>query len=191
MAALHPVVSQHRVHVVGASGSGTSTLGRTLAEQLQWKFFDTDEFYWMPSEPPFQSKRAIPERIALLEAELPRHDSWVLSGSLAGWGDSLARYFTDIVFLTLDPVVRLERLTAREASRYGVSRLAPGGDMHEAHAAFMAWAALYDESGHSQRSRSLHETWLRQMPPDVRIHRLDSNVTPAALATACRHSVLA
>ena len=57
---------RHRLHVFGPSGAGTSTLGRTLAECLASQHFDTDDFYWVPTDPPFRDKRPIPERRGLM-----------------------------------------------------------------------------------------------------------------------------
>jgi adenylate kinase family enzyme len=34
----------HRIHILEASGSGTTTLGRALAEHLQHPHFDTDDY---------------------------------------------------------------------------------------------------------------------------------------------------
>jgi hypothetical protein len=42
----------HRIHILGAAGSGTPTLGRTLAERLQYPHFDTDAYFWVPTDPP-------------------------------------------------------------------------------------------------------------------------------------------
>jgi Shikimate kinase len=42
----------HRIHILGASGSGTTTLGRALAERLQYPHFDTDDSFWVPTDPP-------------------------------------------------------------------------------------------------------------------------------------------
>jgi hypothetical protein len=36
------------IHITGASGSGTSTLGRALVERLGAVHLDTDDFYWSP-----------------------------------------------------------------------------------------------------------------------------------------------
>src|SRR5678809_1323103 len=41
----------NRIHILGASGSGT-TLGRALAEHLQGSHFDTDDYSWLPTDPP-------------------------------------------------------------------------------------------------------------------------------------------
>jgi len=77
----------NRIHIVGASGSGTTTLGRALAERLQCPHFDTDAYFWLPTEPPFTEKRETILRQRLLMDDLTARKSWVLSGSLCGWGD--------------------------------------------------------------------------------------------------------
>lgn len=47
------------IHIYGASGSGTSTLGRYLAEQFQYAFLDSDDYFWLPTDPKFTTKRPI------------------------------------------------------------------------------------------------------------------------------------
>jgi adenylate kinase family enzyme len=56
----------HRLHILGASGSGITTLGRALAERLQYPHVDTDDYFWLPTEPPFTHQRARTERQQLL-----------------------------------------------------------------------------------------------------------------------------
>ena len=159
-----------RLHIVGASGAGTTTLGRALAARLEVAHFDTDDFFWLPSDPPFQKIRERAERQALLGAALARHPAWVLSGSLCGWGDVFIPRFELVVFLWLAPEIRLARLRARERERYGGAS-APGGPLHAKSAAFLAWAAGYDEGlDVPERCRKLHEQWLAALPcPVVRI----------------------
>lgn len=41
------------IHITGASGSGTTTLGRALAQALGWRYLDADRYYWLPTSPPF------------------------------------------------------------------------------------------------------------------------------------------
>lgn len=59
-----------RIHIFGASGSGTTTLGRELSSRLGIVHLDTDDYYWFPTDPPFTAKRPIAERIELLKNEL-------------------------------------------------------------------------------------------------------------------------
>ncbi len=156
-----------RVHIVGASGSGTTTLGRALATRLGCPHLDTDDFFWLPSDPPFQHVRERAERQALLGAALERSPGWVLSGSLCGWGDLFIPLFERVVFLWLAPDIRLARLRERERVRQGAA-IAPGGPRHEAYERFMTWAAGYDDGlDIPERCRRLHEQWLPALPCPV------------------------
>lgn len=45
------------IHIYGASGSGTSTLGRKICDELGYKFMDSDDYFWMPTIPQYLKKR--------------------------------------------------------------------------------------------------------------------------------------
>ncbi len=153
-----------RIHIVGASGSGTTALASAIATRYGHRHLDTDDFFWMPTSPPFRMTRPQEERLALLRQALLEADAWVLSGSLCGWGDPLIPHFDLVVFLAVPTEIRLERLRAREIERYGEQALAPGGDLHAPHLEFLEWAGRYDTGGLEMRSRVLHEAWLAALP---------------------------
>ena len=153
-----------RIHIVGASGSGTTTLGMALSVRLGYPQLDTDDYFWEPSDPPFQRPRERHERQTILARALDAHPRWVLSGSLCGRGDIFIPRFDLVIFLSVPTEIRLARLKQREQLRYGSEALAPGGAMHEAHVAFMNWAAAYDDGGDDMRSRRRHEKWLAALP---------------------------
>lgn len=169
-----------RVHITGASGSGTTTLGRALADAWSVPHADVDDYFWRPTVPPYAAKRPDPERLALMEAVFAPRDAWVLTGSLMGWGDALAERFDAVVFLTLSPTTRLARLRAREERRYG-DAIAPGGAADAEHQAFLEWAAGYDEAGFSGRSRVAHDRWLAELPCAV-LHLDSAQPVPDLLA---------
>lgn len=148
-----------RIHIFGASGSGTSTLGAHLAQAIGGRHLDTDAYYWHKTDPPFTQKRDPAERIRMIERDIQGTTTWVLSGAICGWGEPLLHHLTLAVFLYLDPVLRMARIAERERTRYG-SRLLPGADMHEQHVAFMAWAGSYDHAKPPTRSLDLHERWM-------------------------------
>ncbi|MHC0053355.1 AAA family ATPase [Actibacterium sp. D379-3] len=158
-----------RIHVLGASGSGTSTLARALASVLASQAFDTDDFYWRPTDPPFREKRPVAERLMMMEELfLPRTD-WVLSGSFAGWGDPAIPRLTHVVFLTLPSGIRLARLRARERQRYGAA-IGPGGTRATAFRSFLDWAMRYDDPHFTGRSQRLHDLWLEELTcPVIRL----------------------
>jgi adenylate kinase family enzyme len=167
-----------RVHILGASGAGTSTLGGALAAAVGTAtHLDTDDYFWEPTDPPFERARPPETRLSLLSADLDSQRSWVLSGCLCGWGDPLIPRFELVVFMWATEAVRLARLRAREREQFGADALAPGGAMHENHEAFIAWAASYDDGDLSMRSRARHEAWLSLLP--CRVVRLEA-VAPVA-----------
>lgn len=159
------------IHILGASGSGITSLGAALARSFGHTHLDTDDYYWEPTEPLFQRKRELPQRQRLLGAALDAHSRWVLSESLCGWGDKFIPRFDVVVFLLIPAEIRLARLTEREEGRYGREALAPRGAMHGAHEAFMKWAAAYDEGGEDVRSRRRHEMWMAGLT--CPLHRLE------------------
>ncbi len=161
----------YKIHIVGAAGAGTTTLGMALAERLNVAYFDTDYFYWQQTENPFTVARPKEQRIRLLQEQTAGLEGWVLSGSLCGWGDPMAAHFTHVVFLRLAPETRLHRLYLREVQRYG-DQILEGGSRHENSVAFLAWAARYDDGNHSLRSLRRHESWLKALSCPV--IRLDS-----------------
>lgn len=160
-----------RIHIVGASGSGTTTLGLALADRLGQPHVDADSLFWLPTDPPFTTRRPKDDRQALLHRLLPVAGQWVFSGSAVQWATPIEPFYDLVVFLRLDPAVRLERLRRREAARYG-KRLEADGDMAAASAEFLKWAEAYDVAGVEQRSLMLHENWLATLK--VPLLRLDS-----------------
>lgn len=84
--------------------------------------------------------------------------SWVLSGSVMGWGGALAGSFDAVVFVTLDPHERLARLRARELRRYG-SRVEPGGDLEHVPSLPRVGRRLR-RSDVRGRNLASHERWL-------------------------------
>lgn len=172
--------SGSRIYITGASCAGVTTLGRALADQLAVQHLDVDDFYWMPTNPPFTTKRPSEERVSLIR-QRQGNDGWVLTGSLDGWGDALINDVDLIVFVDTPTPVRLGRLQTREKERFG-NRIAPGGDMHEIHVAFCQWASQYDDPAFSGRNRARHEAWLAGKT--VPIIRLDGTHDVADLATA-------
>ncbi|WP_421701479.1 adenylate kinase [Aliiroseovarius sp.] len=157
-----------RLHITGASCTGTTTLGVALARRLGLPHLDTDDYYWAPVDPPFSQKRPPEDRVRLMRADQGA-GGWVLSGSLMGWGEPALLSCELILFLTAPWEVRRSRLIAREQARFG-DRITPGGDMRAIHTGFLDWASRYDDPAFTGRSRARHEDWLsRQKAPVLRL----------------------
>ena len=158
-----------RLHIMGASGAGVTTLGRALADALGLPHHDTDDYYWRPTDPTYRETRSIPDRLRLMhELFLPR-PSWVLSGSLDSWGDPIICLLDHVVFLHTPTEIRLARLRDREQRR--------GWDDETND--FLAWASHYDDGTREGRSLPRHEAWLKTLCCPVL--RLDGTLPVAAL----------
>ena len=145
-----------RIHITGASGAGTTTLGAALGRRLGWKHIDADDYYWLPTEPRFQQKRDWQERLKLIVADLYSAPGVVASGSTIRWGLELEDAYDFIVYLYIPPEIRLQRLRTREIER--------NGTVNEE---FIAWAALYEDGDITVRSRRRVEAWLSERPAPV------------------------
>lgn len=148
-----------RIHIFGASGSGTTTIAKSVCDKIKYSHFDSDHYFWLPTSDPFTLERPQEERIPLMENDLSNCDRWILSGSLTGWGDALIPLFDLVVFVYVPQEIRIERLTKREHEKYG-EKILPGGSRHEASKAFLEWAASYDTGTSTGRNLAKHEKWL-------------------------------
>jgi len=138
-----------RILIIGASGSGTTTLGEALSLEHGWGFLDVDNYYWLPTTPPFQKKRNHGKRLEMIWNDLSQFDNAVVSGSIMNWGQDLEDLFDLIVFLYLDPDIRVARIKSRENARFG--SVDPN---------FLKWASEYDIGPSEGRSLVRHNSWL-------------------------------
>src|SRR5262245_27358892 len=111
--------TSRRILVVGASGSGTTTLARALAGELRIARLEIDDYFWSPTETPYRERRDERARLSLILTDLAKVRDCVLAGSVMNWGAELEDSFSLIVFLTLDAQVRVARLREREIARFG------------------------------------------------------------------------
>lgn len=152
-------MTEYRINVIGASGSGTSTLGRSLASILSIAHFDSDDYFHTLTDPPFQRPRPAEERYELIFRDLKPETNWVLSGGIVDWHPCPHLNFTCIVFLYVPTDVRIERLRLRERVRFG-NRIQAGGDMFDTHQEFLNWASRYDQGDIEGKTLARHQAYL-------------------------------
>ncbi|MBQ3155399.1 MAG: GNAT family N-acetyltransferase [Clostridia bacterium] len=178
---------KHVIHIFGASGSGTTTLGRALAADMGLVHMDTDDYYWLPTDPKFTAKRPIDERLTLMQADINAAKKGVIiSGSLTGWGDPLIPQFTHVVRLTTPTEVRIERLRQREYADFG-ERIRESGDMYVDYLAFLDWAAQYDTGDVTMRSKACHDEWQKILPCPLTVTTGAMELT--TLITQVKHAI--
>ncbi|MEQ9443307.1 MAG: AAA family ATPase [Cyclobacteriaceae bacterium] len=151
-----------KILIFGASGSGTTTLGKALAERLGYMHVDADDYYWKKTVPPFQEKIALSERNARLTSDFLSAANMIVSGSMVSWGDYWKTAFDLAIFLYLPQEIRMERLKKREAERYGDLLLTDQATIENSKA-FLAWAKKYDDEGFDGRSLKIHRNWIKAL----------------------------
>ena len=61
----------NHIHILGSSGSGTTTLASALATKHDNIHLDTDNFFWIATDPQFREKHPIVRRLDLLREAMP------------------------------------------------------------------------------------------------------------------------
>lgn len=164
-----------KLHIFGASGTGVTTLGQALAVKLNVPYFDSDDYFWKMSDPPFTIKQQREERNAQIKTDLGKAENWVLGGSVIHWGDDVFPTFDLIVFLYLPTDIRIERLRKREWERYG-DIIYTDPLRAKQFQDFINWAADYDNnSGLATRTLQAHEDWMAKV--DSPILRIADDLT--------------
>ena len=164
---------QHHILIMGAAGCGSTSLAKAIAQKMHCPHFDTDEYYWLPTQPPYTQKRPIEEREQRLREALAPHPNWIISGVLCHWGQFIIPLLSHVIFLYADLPTRLNRIKNREESLFG-DRILPTGDMHQHHQAFIEWASQYDSNGQVSRTKSEHLSWLTTLP--CQVSQLDATI---------------
>ncbi|WP_412467617.1 AAA family ATPase [Pedobacter sp. KLB.chiD] len=148
-----------KIHILGASCAGTTTLGEALSARLNIPYFDTDHFFWEKSSVPYTVKRDPILRNQMLKEELSQIESYIVGGSLVSWGEEWKQMFDLAVFLYLPKEIRMERLIKREAERYG-NNIYDDPLRHKLFLEFIDWASKYDDRTFTGRNIGIHESWL-------------------------------
>ncbi|GAA5024014.1 adenylate kinase [Marivirga lumbricoides] len=155
-----------KINILGASGSGVTTLGTELSLKLGIDYFDSDDFFWKKTEIPFSIKTDPKTRDSNILEQLSQTESWILGGSVINWSKEIYSLFDLIVFLHIPQKIRMERLKTREFERYD-KKIKTDTFWKSKFENFMVWAKDYDEvKGIANRNIKNHKSWLETQNTD-------------------------
>jgi len=161
------------INIFGASGSGVTTLGQALSEKLGYPYFDSDHYFWFPSNPPFTNRRSPEERNAMINDEMADDKNWILGGSIINWNNNWQ--FDLSVFLYIPPTIRIRRLQEREFERYG-DIIHTDRERNKLYNEFIEWARGYDELITNSRSLHSHKNWMNNLKTPLLVIEGDTTV---------------
>jgi adenylate kinase family enzyme len=140
--------------ICGLNGAGKTTLAREAANLLDYKHFDIEDFWFLPSDIPFSRCRTKDECISLMLDAMERHENFVLSAVIADYGAEIIRRFDFAVILDVPHDLRLARIKQREIERFG-GRVLKGGDMYAMQQKFYGKCAARPEDYVEQWAKNL------------------------------------
>lgn len=127
-----------RIHVIGNSGSGKSTVGARLAEVLRVPFVELDALNWLPD---WQGLNATdPAELDRRIADATCGDAWVVAGSYFEFSQRIfwPRLET-VVWLDLPRSLLLRRVLARSWRRWRTKELLWGTNRENFWHQLMVW----------------------------------------------------
>ena len=159
--------------VFGASGAGATTLGKEIAQRLNFQHLDIDDYLWCwNTKIPYTVVRSREERTKHLMNDIKKYPNFVISGTIFNDRKLFEHLFDLAVFISTPAEVCAERVRIRELARWG-DRVLPGGDMYKTtrfHGDFndyIANAQKYDTADVSKFGLKLHKQWVSELPCPV------------------------
>ena len=161
-----------KILIIGASGSGTTTLGKELEKKTNFRHLDVDDYYWKKTDPPFQEKIPLEERNRNLKNDFKEIENTIVSGSMVSWGKEWESAFDLVIFIWLNNSLRMSRLRIRESERYG-EKLLTDKEIQQRSKKFLEWANKYESPDFKGRSLKVHNDWIESL--DCKVMRLSGS----------------
>jgi len=162
-----------KILIFGASGSGTTTLGKKIERGTNFKHLDVDDYYWKKTKLPFQEKIPLNKRNENLKADFEKFENIIVSGSMVSWGKEWETSFDLAIFIRLDNEERMKRLKKREVERYG-EKLLTDKNIQRNSKEFLEWANQYENPNFDGRSFKIHNNWIELL--DCKILTIDGKL---------------
>lgn len=135
------------IMIIGPAGSGKTTLGKLVADKLEYPYFDVDDYIWKKdTKKPYTVMYSREEKISRLNNDILPYEHFVMAGSMSSFHYAFDDKFEMMVFLYVEPDIRVERVHNRAVERFG-ERIREGGDMFDNHMRFLESIRHYEKDG--------------------------------------------
>ena len=151
--------------IFGSAGAGKTTLGKIVADKLNFPYYDIDNYIWRnDTERPFTVMYTHDEKINRLMTDISKYEHFVMAGSMDSFNEPFVSLFDLAVHITASVETRIARVHKRELDKYG-DRIVLGGDMYKDHCSFIENIARYDING--SPCMRIHSQWADSLPCKV------------------------
>ena len=118
--------------ICGLNGTGKSTLGRLLADRMEYEFIDNEDLFFPKADPSymFSNPRSKEEVIRLLEERINDNNQFIFAAVKGDYGDKLIASLDYVVLIEVPKQIRSQRVRDRSYQKFG-DRILPGGDLHD------------------------------------------------------------
>ena len=125
------------IQICGLNGCGKSTLGKALAERMNFHFIDIENLYFSRTDidEPYTNPKSRAEVEKLLAEEVSKHPDFVFSAVKGDYGKDIIPLYNYIVVIDVPKKIRTWRVRNRSYQKFG-NRILMGGDLHAQEEAF-------------------------------------------------------
>lgn len=150
--------------VCGLNGVGKSTLGKALANRLDFYFIDNEDLYFPKTDPHYSytSPRSREEVEKLFFKKIKAQKNFVFTSVKGDYGEAADSLFQYAVLVGAPRNVRMQRIRNRSFHKFG-DRMLPGGDLYEQEESFFEFC--------KSRGENTVEEWVRCLScPVIRVN---------------------
>ena len=125
------------IQICGLNGCGKSTLGKALAERMNFHFIDIENLYFSRTniDEPYTNPKSRTEVEKLLAEEINKHPNFVFAAVKGDYGNDIIPLYDYIVVIDVPKDIRSQRVRNRSYQKFG-NRILVGGDLHSQEEAF-------------------------------------------------------
>lgn len=136
----------------------TGNISRKVLSKVLRSFVKS--FERLHTDSPYTQMYTREEKISRLNTDIAPYEHFVMAGSMSSFHYAFDDMFKMMVFLYVEPDIRIQRVHKRAIERFG-RRVLEGGDMYESHMKFLKDNRSYEEDG-SPNMREQKE-WMTNM----------------------------
>ena len=104
---------KYGICVCGLNGSGKTTLADVLAEELNFKHMDIEQYYFTSTDNPYASSRTREEVERLLLADIEQNPCFVFSAVNGDMIPEINKNYSLVVYLDVPLDMRMKRIRQR------------------------------------------------------------------------------